>query len=314
MDLEQTVQKALADVWGHVVYSLGLVAEKHGRRSYRAHTDDGPLFVKAQDLQSDDESNILDGLRVQHFLRSSNLPVSEPLNTRDGRPYLKTEDYLLTVERWLEHEELQTDLGQWQALGELCARLHCLPATEEIRPIVSRLDPAKTLNGLRSKLAAYRNNLPAEYNEPLARYLEEAESLAYFEHLPRVLIHSDLTWDNVVFHRGVLHLIDLEGAGMAPAVMDLVEVTTKLCRGHSASGPLDKEATLAFYRGYLKHRRIAETEIAALPAAHFFQEIYYLENSLGRGDYDFLNRMAARLQNWRGGAFEFLAAAASGKA
>ena len=314
MDFLRTTRQALREAWGCSVSALDLVAEKHGRRCYRADADAGPLFVKVQDSGADGGEDILAGLRVQRYLRSRNMPVSEPLLTKDGRDHAQTEGRLYTAERWLEPEARATGPEQWRELGELCGRLHRLPATDEIGDLVSRLDPGKTLDAVRQRLAPYRAAVPAEYRAALAACLDEATALDHMEGLPRVLIHSDLTWDNVVRHRGVLHLIDLEGAGTAPAVMDLAEVTTKLCRGHSASGPLDEDAARAFYRGYLKHRRLADAEIAALPAAHFFQEIYYLENSLGRGDFDFLNRMGARLQNWRGGAFEFLAAAAAGRA
>ncbi len=40
--------------------------------------------------------------------------------------------------------------------------------------------------------------------------------------------------------------------------------------------------------------------------AHFYHQLYYLANSLGRGDYDFIRRMGARLRNWNGGVLEQL--------
>jgi len=90
-----------------------------------------------------------------------------------------------------------------------------------------------------------------------------------------------------------------------------VEVTTKLCTGYSASGPIDTEATYSYYRGYKKYRTLSVAEIDSFPDAHFFQELYYLADSLERGDFDYIGRMEDRLSNWRNGAFETLADAAS---
>jgi Ser/Thr protein kinase RdoA (MazF antagonist) len=104
-----------------------------------------------------------------------------------------------------------------------------------------------------------------------------------------------------------LLLVDLYGAGVGPPIVDLAEVTTYLCRGPSASGPLMAEAARAFYTGYATHRRLTSEEIRLLPAAHLFHQVYYLADSLSRGDHDFLRRMSARLNNWNAGVLDTLA-------
>ena len=94
--------------------------------------------------------------------------------------------------------------------------------------------------------------------------------------------------------------------------MDLVEVTTKLCQGPSASGQLDTEAIHCFYGGYREHRGLSAAEIDSFPDAHLFHQRYFLADSLGRNDLGYIERMEARLSNWRNEAFEALAEAASG--
>lgn len=74
-----------------------------------------------------------------------------------------------------------------------------------------------------------------------------------------------------------------------------------LCRGPSASGPLREEEGRAFYEGYAEHRRLTADEIGLFDQVHFYHQLYYLANSPGRGDYDFIRRMRARLRNWNGG-------------
>ena len=152
-----------------------------------------------------------------------------------------------------------------------------------------------------------------ELKDRAREYQSQAQALGYLDSLPRTIVHSDINWGNIVRNRGQLILIDLEGAGVAPAVMDLVEVTTNLCAGPSGSGPLDEEAAEAFYRGYRMNRVLAPEEVESLPDAHLFHQVYFLADSLERGDFDFLSRMGARLANWEKGAYEKLIDAASRK-
>ncbi|MBT4498860.1 MAG: phosphotransferase [Gemmatimonadetes bacterium] len=168
------------------------------------------------------------------------------------------------------------------------------------------------LNGLRIQAYIARHGLPT------SEILLSVEGLGYaqldgFPALPRVLVHSDITWGNVPRSQdGPLVLIDLEGAGIGPAVMDLVEVTTKLCLGPSASGPLQTEATMAFYAGYREHRLLSSEEVMTFSDAHFFHQFFYLVNSLQREDFGFIDRMEARLANWENGILNRLTSAAHG--
>ena len=181
----------------------------------------------------------------------------------------------------------------------------------ELLGLTSRLDPLRTLQEVRTCIAKHANVVPNEFRDQVDGYLSEAEAFGYLEDLPRTIVHSDVTWGNVVRTRAGLTMVDLEGAGLAPAVMDLVEVTTKLCMGPSGSGPLSQEATYAFYEGYGTVRILSGFEIESLPEVHLFHQLYFLANSLERGDFDFISRMGVRLANWQDGTFETLANVAS---
>ena len=103
---------------------------------------------------------------------------------------------------------------------------------------------------------------------------------------------------------GVLMLVDFEGGGIGPAVIDLVEVTTYLCTGPSGSGPLREDAAIHFYRGYRTHRELDAAEVAAFSEAHLYHQLYYLADSLSRGDFGFVDRMSSRLDNWDNGILD----------
>jgi len=309
--MQQLAIDVLFEFWDCRVESLSLVDEESSRQCFRAETNFGTLFVKVQEVPEGVDDDILSGLKIQSFASENGIRTSEILKGKKGLGYAEANGYCVTVERWAEQEDLQLGPSTWEELGILCGRLHSLPVPAELKGFVSRLDPLRTLADVRACIAQYGDTVPEEFRPQVQEYLAKAESLGHLDELPRTIIHSDITWGNVVRNRGELILIDLEGAGVAPAVMDLVEVTTKLCEGPSASGPLNTEATYSFYRGYRKHRTLSVVEIDSFPDAHLFHQLYFLADSLEGGDIDYIRRMGARLSNWRKGAFETLADAAS---
>lgn len=309
--MQQLAVDALRRSWDCVAEGFAPVGEGGGRQCFRVQSNLGDLFVKVQWAPNGVDDDILSGLAIQSFLSESGIRTSEILIGRDGLGYAEVDGYCVTVEKWAEQEDLRLGPSAWEELGSLCGRLHVLRFPPEFERFVSRLDPLRTLDEARARIAEHSGAIPAELRGKLREYQLQAESLDYLEGLPRAIVHSDITWGNVVRNRGELVLIDLEGAGVAPAVMDLVEVTTKLCEGPSGSGLPNEEASYSFYGGYGTQRTLTVAEIASFPDAHLFHQIYFLADSLQRGDVDYIRRMDARLRSWRNGAFEILAEAAS---
>ena len=307
------VHEVLGRLWHASVDVLEEVAEEEGRWCYRALSDRGCLFVKLQRAACGPGQEILNGLRIQSYIAQHGLPISEILLSAEGLGYAQLDAYCVTVERWVSSQTSALQSGDWHDLGTLCGKLHRLPIPSELAGCVSRLEPELALPVVREQVSHLRRTVPHNYSARVDRYLARAEKLDDFPKLPRVLVHSDITWGNVLRSQaGPLVLIDLEGAGIAPAVMDLVEVTTKLCLGPSASGPLQTEAARAFYAGYRDHRLLSLEEVMAFSDAHFFHQFFYLANSLQRADFGYIDRMEARLANWENGILDRLTSAAHG--
>ncbi len=309
--MQQLAIDALLQYWDCRAESLSVVGVEEGRQCFQVKSNLGSLFVKVQEAPDGVNEDILLGLRIQSSLTQNGIRTSEILKGKNGLGYAEAGGCCVTVEIWADQEDLQPGASTWEELGILCGRLHALPVPSRLKDLVSRLDPLRTLDEVRACIARHRDKVPDEFRHQVQKHLIEAEALSYLEELPRTIVHSDLTWGNVVRHNGELILIDLEGAGVAPAILDLVEVTTKLCKGPSASGPIRTDSTCAFYRGYRTRRTLTDVEVESLPDAHLFHQLYFLANALERGDLDYINRMEARLSNWRGGAFGILVNAAS---
>jgi Ser/Thr protein kinase RdoA (MazF antagonist) len=310
--MEAVAIQALREWWGYDVLSLSLIIEKQGRRCYQADTDRGHLFVKVVKRHGENLDDISRGLRVQAYARRQGLPTNESLPTLDGKLCAELEHHGVFVERRIERQGCERSLARWEQFGRVAGGLHALPIPDELRDCLSRMEPRRSLDRIRTGLRQFNGHVPHEHEAAFESLCAAAQELDDFPLAPRSLIHSDLAWGNVVARSDErCLLVDFEGAGIGPPVIDLVEVTTYLCQGPSSFGPLMEDAARAFYRGHSANRRLSPEEAELFPRAHFFHQLYYLENSLGRGDYDFVRRMSARLKNWNGGVIDKLLEIAS---
>jgi Ser/Thr protein kinase RdoA (MazF antagonist) len=307
------VERALTSAWGFDVRAVKPWTGGNRLFVYEAETDGGRLFVKAAPCASDGLRDMVNGARVQTWLNANGFPANEVLATTTRDLHAQAEGYVIFAEPWIRPEPVEWTPGRWEEFGRVVGRLHSLPVPRELARCPSRMEPRRCLERVRTNLREFATRVPSEYRSLMASALEVAHGLDDLGSAPRSLIHSDLACGNVMrAHDDRLLLVDFYGAGVGPPVVDLAEVTTYLCRGPSASGPLMEESAIAFYAGYAAHRRLTGDEIRLFPAAHLFHQVYYLDDSLSRGDYDFLRRMSARLGRWNGGVLEKLAEIATG--
>jgi Ser/Thr protein kinase RdoA (MazF antagonist) len=296
----------LAAHWNLAVRDAELLDSSDSRRCFKVETERGPVFCKVQVSEGKPDGIVLTGLEAQEFVVKHGVPASRPVRSDADKVYHIEHGYCVTVEEWLDPEELVLGTGTWEELGVLCAELHSIPIISGERMPISRLDPSESLNALREQVSHCRSRVPVHFRERLDEFIARAARLDEMPGLRRVLLHSDITWKNVLRTGGRLAFVDFEGAGIGPAVMDLVEVTTKLCQGPSGSGPLMEDSARAFYGGYVSLRPLSKDETTVFEDAHFFHQFYYLSDSLIRQDFDFINRMDARLKNWGEGVLKTL--------
>jgi len=305
--IDDVIAKGLSQFWDMDVISLKCVDEEEGRRCYKALTETISLFVKAQRDQGEFVDNLERGIRVQAYLEENGFPTNRVFTSKNDNLVERFNGYAIVVEPWIEHRSFQKDLKNWHAFGELVGQLHSFAVTDALTTCISKMDPRQTLNGVLRQIDNCLGSVPEEYLSRAKSFREMANELQELESVPRTLIHSDLAWGNVIQNLyGDFILVDFEGGGIGPPVMDLVEVTTYLCQGPSASGNLQKDAAIQFYQGYAKHRKLYSSEVAVFPQAHLYHQLYYLANSLQRDDFSFIDRMSARLANWNGGVLDML--------
>lgn len=117
--------------------------------------------------------------------------------------------------------------------------------------------------------------------------------------LPYVLIHNDFQPGNILRRPdGMLWVIDWDGAGRSPAILDLGYLISSV---HPAGGARpDAERIRAVMAGYCQHHRLSPAELDRLADAIRFRPITYLTSDFatyissdGHPDPSYLDALAA---------------------
>ena len=313
-NLDDLIRRALEAFWEARADGLECVAAEDERRCYRVVSDGRVLSVKVHPL-GEFFDDIVQGLRVQRDAAERGIRTNPALPSARGELSEEIDGYGVVVQPWIEGEPFSSHPERMRALGEAVGSLHALTVPGHLEPLSARLEPRRTLDAIRDEVLRRKGGAPARHRPSLERFWQRAGQLDALPSVPRAIIHTDLAWSNAIgIDDGRIALIDFEGAGIGPPVVDLVEVTTYLTLGPSGSGPLVTEWTQAFYEGYRRRRLLLAEELAAFPKAHFFHQLFHLANALERGDYGFIERMEARLESWDGGVLAQLVAIAAGEA
>jgi Ser/Thr protein kinase RdoA (MazF antagonist) len=170
-------------------------------------------------------------------------------------------------------------------LGAAVGRLHALPLDEAPTLRRATMLPRREVAYARSLLASVADRVPRELRARYREVEDGLEHLEWSEDLPEVLIHNDCHPGNSVrTPEGDVVLVDWDGAGRGPAVIDLgfllvsCEVTAF---GPNRLRP-DPRRLAALIDGYAAHRAPSSQELARLPSAVRFRALVAGAGSLAR--------------------------------
>ena len=174
-----------------------------------------------------------------------------------------------------------------------------MPIPDALRNLAARQEPRVCLPVMRVALEGFMHSVPAAYRGTVEGALAGLAALPGFDSVPRTLIHTDLAWGNVMADAsGRLVLVDFEGAGVGPPVVDLVEITTYLTDTGSGAAELDEAGARSFFAGYAQERRLTPEELDAFPAAHRYHQLWCLALHLKDGQFPDAARKLTRIVAW----------------
>jgi Ser/Thr protein kinase RdoA (MazF antagonist) len=234
------------------------------------HAKEGGYVFKMTDQRSDWTSTLeaFDYLSEHGFAQIPRL-----LRTRRLSTYQAVGDKRICVMEFIAGNTPSRNAESCAKLGHLMASLHLI----EDYPYPATFTPSEVIDGELPTLVA---------DKPFQdEYLKLVESLPSFEDLPQAIIHTDLSFGNVIERAdGELVMIDFDDMGMGARVIDLaypliLSFVTRDCIYR-------EDNARAFFGAYRSEIELTEHEIELIfPGSLFFALMYVIY-----GDID---------SNWR---------------
>ena len=279
--LRQLVFKTLEQYEIHVEWVKFLTIETNTMFQIQAEKDE--KFVLR--IYSDEETTLRENRAEMFWLdalkRDTDLKVTEPVARRDGE-YISIisvpgvpEERRCVLFKWVPGRTLENYLStaNYYKFGQTLAKLHNHAST--LRPLPSSIQPKKW-----DKVFYYPDE-PVVYDTPeyshlftperieiIKRVIERADDVfakLFADKDGQILIHGDLHYWNVHFHRGELYVIDFEDINLGYPVQD---IAVTLSYGRERDGY--NEWKTAFEQGYksvrawpIEGERTIETLMAA---------------------------------------------------
>jgi len=224
---------------------VGIVESKEGKYTYKV----AGSWKTAENLDRD--------LSAYEFLNSKNFPyISQLLKTSTGKRFVKIDDKLIYLIRYIEGDHPALSPQTYSELGKIVAELHSVKNF----PFESHYRPIDAIPPLIQNAEKY------SFKD---EYINILRNIPDFRHLPLVPIHTEITPGNVIkTSTGNLIVIDWDEVGLGPAVLDLGVSLIN----HFITEELTvlEDNAHAYYQAYFSLRRMDDLEKGYIYEAALF--------------------------------------------
>jgi Ser/Thr protein kinase RdoA (MazF antagonist) len=278
------LSQLLQDAYGAQPCSLlRLSGNEIDKQVFWAALSDGDSWIVRVYTPENTRSDIAGTATVLTALESAGYPAERLIRSSTGADFVADAGWRMLVTRAIDGVAPNNDPQTLHRVGALLGRLHALfqnspflsmlPLAErtiedEMRMSLEDLDRAAAL-------------LPDDLR-PLHQALYAAcTSIGDWSDLPQVLIHNDLHLENLLqTPDGELLVIDWDGAGRSPAILD---VGFLLSSCHPQHSPRPDPARInALLDGYCRYHRLSRPELAAVFDAIRFRLLAFLTADLAQ--------------------------------
>lgn len=258
---------------------LVVTAEKRAYRVETAHG--GPLVLRAS-AQVRAAIDAQAHAATLAFLAGRQYPAARVVIDRAGAVVVEAEGWQLLVTTFVEGAPLAFGSAHLHLLGARLGELHALDpvaAALAVPPLRrAGMLPTNELAWALGQLRVVEALVPQSRRARYDWLLGAIDALDRCEGLPIVVIHNDAHPGNaVVAPDGAVVLIDWEGAGLGPAIVDLGFLLSSCEISPSWSPPLvpDPARLRAIVAGYRQHRQLNSAELGRLPDAIRFRALVF---------------------------------------
>ena len=224
--------------------------------------------------------------RTLAFLERRGYPAPRVQTTSDGSFVARSAGWSILVTTFLEGVTPDPTPKTLRDIGALLGRLHAMRPSRARAAVGFSQWSASGIRAARSRLELASDPLPRPWQRTCREYCDVLQLFSHVVRLPIRIVHTDGWLGNVVRgRRGSLALIDWDGGGLGPAVLDLGRLL--LAVEWKASGPprtVRPNAQLigAALEGYCQRRMPTRLERRVLPDALRFAVVFFASNQLTR--------------------------------
>ena len=266
--------------------TLQPLASESGKRIYRVDRANGPPWVLRISEAVSNNAAIEAVATVLRLLEKQAYPAERIVRSVEQEHIVTTSDgWQLLMTTFIEGREGRaTDYSPatLRLLGARLGQLHALSLAAEnsLAPLLplAEMRPAPEISWALGQLTSVAAKVPSKLQPAYDSLVAALHSIDPCENLPQVFIHNDCHPSNTVYTQaGEVVLLDWEGAGLGPAVLD-VGFLLVCCYTESPWTPMllpDPARVNAIIDGYCLYHRLTAAELEKLPDAMRFRSLVY---------------------------------------
>lgn len=261
--------------------SLHALASESGKHIFRVEPASGQkLILRA--YPSNQDENLQNLIAIFSFLEDQRYPAERIIPAANGNSSIGHNGWQLLMTTYIEGSAADYTLSALHSLAAMVGQLHALCASphinqKEMLPKAEML-PAREIAYALTQLTGAKPLLPRNLYSRYDVLVAALNAIDLCEDLPTVLIHNDCHPANAVHTpTGQVILLDWEGAGWGPAVIDVGFLLVSCDTGSPWTPPLpaDPARVRAIVDGYCQHHVLTHEELERLLDAIRFRTIVF---------------------------------------
>jgi len=223
-------------------------------------------------------------------LKSHNFPykIPYPHTANNRKSIVKFKGRYFWLYDFIEGSTLLLNKEKIKQVARMMATMHRIVPDIKIKPKKKRPNPSQIgwlIKSLKkSKIQAIKKRNKDEkdifYIKNSDRIISILKSLKFsgYSSLPRMPIHSDINYENILFRKGKLvGIIDFDNWQIDTRINDITAFIAYECRNLNRKNGLDLSLLKAFFNEYRKYNKISRKEIRFIPviAASLYSDAFW---------------------------------------
>lgn len=264
------------------VRTIDSIVSAEEKRVWRVGGDAGEAIIVRAYARHDALAVVRAQAALLTALAAHRFPAERLILTRTHAPSVSVAGWTLLATTAIAGEPTGHTAEAFHALGARLGQLHALdPAAvlgEGHAVGAAAMLPAREIAWVMGELARVATRLAGTQRAQYAWLAAALAALDRCDDLPNVLIHNDCHPGNALTTpRGEIVLVDWEGAGLGPAIIDLGFLLASCVTEAPWKPPLPPEPARieALVAGYRRHRQPTEVELGRLADAIRFRALIY---------------------------------------